>query len=121
MAQNMEAIVIQWLADNPKLKGYPVYAAMPADNPERVITVEQTGGRIGYTINTYMMCIYIYAASRYEASQTALQTVIPRLLDLWKLPGIASATIENIAHYPFPGPPVRHRYMVTCHITAAAQ
>lgn len=116
----MEELVISWLKTNSALKTVPVRTTLPADAPQKIITVEQTGGRYTYSLRTYLVTVLIYAPTQYEASQLANNTVVPRLLDMWHVPQVAGVSVESVAHDPLAVTPPRERYRVTLQITTAA-
>ena len=116
----MEELVIRWLKSDKQIENTPVRTSLPPDAPQRIITVEQTGGRYTYSLRTYLVTVLIYAPTQYEASQLANNTVVPRLLDMWHVPQVAGVSVESVAHDPLAVTPPRERYRVTLQITTAA-
>lgn len=116
----IEELVISWLKADKQLENTPVRTSLPSDAPQKIITVEQTGGRYTYSLCTYLVTILIYEPTQYEASQLTNNTVVPRLLDMWHVPQVGGVQIESVAHDPLAVTPPRERYRVTLQITTAA-
>lgn len=114
----IEQIIIEWLAKDDNLTGYTVAAQMPATNPQKAIIVEQTSASITDVTSDWTLSVDVYDVTRYTCAQ-AMQLVLNRLQDLWKVPQIADYSVNTVAHYPYPGTPVRERYTLTLLVTTA--
>lgn len=121
MSIPIEQTIIDWLKDDEALKDYVIAAAMPADNPQRAIIVEQTGANRGKAATNWALSVDVYAPTRLETAQATNGIVVQRLDNLWLAPRVADTSITAITHYPYPGPPVRERYTITLHVITATQ
>lgn len=117
---NVEKTVIDWLAADEQLAECAVYADVPAERPERFVTVELTGGAIGRYKATRILAVCVYAPTRYEASRLANDVLTPRLQDMpWGVSEVADVSVESMYSNPMPGPPPQPRYQINITIIHA--
>ena len=115
MALNVEASLIEWLRD----AGYDAYADVPADRPERFVTVERTGGSPHVGFDNPAVAVQAWAGSRLQASRDITDIRDRMLLDLPKQPGFYHVSVDGL--YNWPDPDSRQaRYQLTADITTAS-
>ncbi|KFI50014.1 hypothetical protein [Bifidobacterium biavatii] len=112
-----EQVVCQWLADDPNLADWHVSLDVPAKRPDRLITVERTGGDETRFVAHAMLAIQIWAPTRNEAMDTARQIVLPRLHDVNQLDEAGALSVNSVYNFPDPGPPMRPRCQIVAQIT----
>lgn len=111
---NIETLLVQWLNTDPALRDYPASMDVPADRPQRLITVERTGGDDGLTGGHPMVAIQVWGVSRYECSQTA-GLVRRRLLAMPADPlldAVTGVTIQSTVNFPLGDIP-RYQILIT--------
>ena len=64
--RDIETQIVQWLAAQSELAGCPVSLDVPAQRPERFITVERVGGAETRFIDTVLLAIQCWAGSRVK-------------------------------------------------------
>ena len=117
MALNLEQVVRDRLAD--ALPDVPVSFSVPADRPERFVTVERTGGSEESHRSLPLLSVKVYDATRFKASDTAMRLVLPALQALDDHPAIARVDVESVYNNPDPGPPYAPRYQINIQLIAA--
>ena len=113
--------VKDWIDADPNGDGLTAYLEVPADRPQRFVTIERTGGNELEYSSHPTIAVQAWAETRWQASQLATETVLPRLLDLDLLDPIAAVTVESVIDFPEPGPPPQPRYQITIQLDAATQ
>ncbi|MDU2421300.1 MAG: hypothetical protein E7D48_04185 [Bifidobacterium scardovii] len=118
---NPEQAVIDWLNRSPDLADCPASLSVPAERPDRFITVERTGGADTDIDSTPTIAVQVWTPNRWEASDLATRIVRPLLLGLDMLDPIAKTEIQSAYNNPDPGPPQHARYQFVITLTMAAQ
>lgn len=119
MSLNLEKTVKDWIDADPDGDGLTAYLEVPADRPQRFVTIERVGGsELEYSSHP-ILAIQVWAETRWQAAQLATGTLLPRLLDLDLLDPIAAVTVESVIDFPDPGPPPQPRYQITISLDAA--
>ncbi|KAA8826844.1 hypothetical protein EMO92_01360 [Bifidobacterium reuteri] len=121
MSLNLEKTVKDWIDTDPNGDGLTAYFEVPADRPQRFVTVERVGGNELEYSSHPTIAVQVWAETRWQASQLATGLVLPRLLDLDTLDPIAAVNVESVINFPDPGPPFQPRYQITISLDAAAQ
>lgn len=121
MSLNLEKTVKDWIDADPDGDGLTAYLEVPADRPKRLVTIERVGGNENEYSSHPILAIRVWAESRWQASQLATGTLLPRLLDLDLLDPIAAVGVESVIDFPDPGPPPQPRYQITISLDAATQ
>lgn len=116
MRLNLEKTVKDWIDADPDGDGLTAYLEVPADRPQRFVTIERVGGRELEYSSHPTIAVQAWAESRWQAAQLATSQVLPRLLD-----PIAAVSVESVIDLPDPGPPPQPRYQITISLDAAAQ
>ena len=118
MRLNLEKTVKDWIDADPDGDGLTAYLEVPADRPQRFVTIERVGGRELEYSSRPTIAVQVWAETRWQAAQLATGQVLPRLLDLDLL---AAVTGESVIDFPDPGPPPQPRYQITISLDAATQ
>lgn len=121
MRLNLEKTVKDWIDADPDGDGLTAYLEVPADRPQRFVTIERVGGRELEYSSRPTIAVQVWAETRWQAAQLATGQVLPRLLDLDLLDPIAAVTVESVIDFPDPGPPHQPRYQITISLDAATQ
>lgn len=121
MRLNLEKTVKDWIDADPDGDGLTAYLEVPADRPRRLVTIERVGGNENEYSSHPTIAIQVWAESRWQATQLATGTLLPRLLDLDLLDPIAAVTVESVIDFPDPGPPPQPRYQITISLDVATQ
>lgn len=121
MRLNLEKTVKDWIDTDPDGDGLTAYLEVPADRPQRFVTIERVGGRELEYSSRPTIAVQVWAETRWQAAQLATGTLLPRLLDLDLLDPIAAVTVESVIDFPDPGPPPQSRYQITISLDAATQ
>lgn len=121
MSLNLEKTVKDWIDADPDGDGLTAYLEVPADRPQRFVTIERAGGRELEYSSRPILAVQVWAESRWQAAQLATGQVLPRLLDLDLLDPIAAVSVESVIDLPDPGPPPQPRYQITISLDAATQ
>ncbi len=117
MALNLEQIVRDQLAD--AMPDIPVSFSVPADKPQRFVTVERTGGSEESHRSLPLLSIKVYDTTRFKASDTTTRLVLPAIQTLDDHPAIAKVDIESVYNNPDPEPPYQARYQINIQLIAA--
>ncbi|RBP98460.1 hypothetical protein CRD60_00925 [Bifidobacterium aemilianum] len=117
---DIEIMAVDWLSHADELQGIPVSLSVGEPRRDRFVTVEQTGATLEHHLATATLAVQVWDTSRAKASRLANEVVAPVLLDMWQVDEVGSVEILGIANMPDPGPPFRHRYQISAHVTAAA-
>lgn len=104
-----EAIIIGAL----KALGHPVSGDVPAERPQRFVTVERTGGKQTPYVDHGTFAVQAWADTRAKAGELA-QTVAANItMRLAKdNPNIAQASVESMYNFPDPDS-ATPRYQIT--------
>ena len=120
MSLDLETTVKQWIDADPE-SDLTAYLEVPADRPQRFVTIERVGGRELEYSSHPILAVLAWAESRWQAAQLATGTLLPRLLDLDLLDPIAAVSVESVIDFPDSGPPPQPRYQITISLDAATQ
>lgn len=107
---NIEALIISWL--NGQALGAVAFADIPADRPQRFITVERTGGGRDRFIDRPQTVVQVWADSRAEASELA-NTVAAALQGMIALPEVGRVTVESVVNFPDVSGHPRYQIFIT--------
>lgn len=121
MRLNLEKTVKDWIDADPDGDGLTAYLEVPADRPQRFVTIERVGGRELEYSSRPTIAVQVWAETRWQAAQLATGQVLPRLLDLDLLDPIAAVSVESVIDLPDPDPPPQPRYQITISLDAATQ
>lgn len=96
-----------------------VAGSVPDTMPDRLVTVDQTGGSRSREGVGCLLSVWCWAGSRADAARLAQQTAL--LLENMPdtLTACASVDVQAVARLPYPGPPWRERYTLTVMTTWA--
>lgn len=95
-----------------------VFGEVPAERPERFITVERTGGGRDGLLDNAQLAVQVWAGSTYDALRLAelVAGVLTRLPA--RLPWLAAVTVNSIANFPdTSGTKLRHRAQIFAYTT----
>ena len=111
---SMETALVRFLNRQPELMGIPVSTDVPAQRPERFVTVERVGGDETPFVDHPLLAVQCWDASRVEASFLA-QRVKPLLERATRIPAVARVRIESTLNHPLD----EHspRYQITAELT----
>lgn len=107
---NFEALVIGYL--NGQALGVDAFADIPADRPERFITVERTGGGRDRFVDRPQAVVQVWADSRAGASELA-DTVAASLQGMTTLPEVGRVTVESVVNFPDVSGHPRYQIFIT--------
>jgi hypothetical protein len=119
MAINIEKLAIDHLNADGTLGDYPASLSVPAERPERFITVERTGGPDGLLFASPLLSVQVWDTSRWNASDAATRLVKPSLLNLVEHDEIGAVSILSIINNPDPESG-QARYQITLQATSVA-
>lgn len=94
----IEALIVDWLNLDPGPWG-EASMDVPADRPDRFVTVERVGGPEGYVTGSPLLAVQVWAKYRFEAADHAEQ-LMRRLRSAVSLPWIARVTVSSIHNFP---------------------
>ena len=99
-----ESLVVGLLNDHDPLldEGLEAFGDVPADRPERFITVERTGGARGSVTDSPMFAVQVWAESRYEAVRLAELVADELRPALLPDPRIARVSVNSVYNFPDP-------------------
>lgn len=107
MSYSIEAVLVSWLRD----EGYAAYTDVPADRPERFVTVEREGGGTENMVDLPGVTVQTWGRTRAEAESDA--QAIKRLVELASATGTLPDGVytmrTNAGPYPFDDPDSRER------------
>ena len=94
-----ECELVQWLNEQTAL-GCPCYTLVPADRPDRFVTVERTGGSCGAVLDRPSLAIQCWAPTAVDAARLAdtLSTVV--LPSVYELPDVGYFSVDSLYAYP---------------------
>lgn len=96
---NVETQLAQWLSDQPELDGIPVSLDVPAQRPERFVTIERVGGGETPFIDTPMLAIQCWDKSRVKAA--ALADLTKAVLErAWQMSNVARVDVQSTINFP---------------------
>ena len=77
MSLNLEKTVKDWIDADPDGDGLTAYLEVPADRPQRLVTIERVGGsELEYSSHP-ILAIQVWAETRWQAAQLATGTLLP--------------------------------------------
>lgn len=111
MAIPFECELVQWLSAQPELAEIPVSTDVPADRPDRFVSVERTGGERTKILDRPELAIQCWAQSSVAAAELAdmlVDVVLPRV---YELADLGAFSINSIYNYPLDE--TQPRYQIT--------
>lgn len=116
MGVNAEKLVMDWLADDPMLAGWPVSFDVPAGSsaviPSRFITVERVGGVEEQFRSMPLIAVQVWAETRWMASQAACGPVLARLKRIVMLEPVAAWDVTGMTYLPMPDGRARYQILI---------
>lgn len=111
---SIETALVRFLNRQSELTGIPVSTDVPAQRPERFVTVERVGGDETPFVDHPLLVIQCWDVSRVKASFLA-QRVKTLLERATRIPAVARVHIESMLNYPLD----EHspRYQITAELT----
>jgi hypothetical protein len=109
---NIEAEIIGWLSQKVAV---PVSADVPADKPDRFITIERTGGsRDNHVVDRPNLAIQCWGTSRLDASELAYEVdaILPSIVEIPQV-----THFERDTFYNFPDEHGAPRYQIVVNLT----
>lgn len=121
MRDPLDMQVVRYLARCQWPDGEPptVTGSVPESMPDRLVTVDQTGGSRTLSGVGCLLSVWCWAGSRAQAARLAQQAAL--LLESMPetLTECATVDVQAVARLPHPGPPWRERYTLTVMTTWA--
>ncbi len=112
---NIEGLLVAAYSAADELDGFPASTNVPANRPERFITVERVGGVTELVRDIPLVAVQVWAESRWVASETARTVAdVTRALAVTR-PNVARVEISST--YNNPDPESEHpRYQVNAQL-----
>lgn len=96
---DVEECLINWLTEK---TGYPCYAEVPGNRPERFITIERTGGEASLGKDEPLLAVQTWGPTRAEASALALRVRNVLVLEACDILQILKCDVSSIYNFPDP-------------------
>lgn len=117
MSYSIEAVLVAWLRD----EGYAAYTDVPANRPERFVTVERQGGGTENMVDLPSVTVQTWGRTRAEAEADgqAIKRLVERATAEGTLPPGVYTMRTNAGPYAFDDPDSRERryqtlYDISC-------